>query len=61
MKPSEILWYERMLAEYPEKFISYRELLAVPGEKRSPAGNLAEYIQAAGKRILVKLMLLFRS
>ena len=61
MKPSEILWYERMLAEYPDRFISYGQLLTLPVTKRGFAGNLAEYIQAAGKRILVKLMLLFRS
>ena len=45
-----------MLAEYPEKFISYKEFMKIPGEKRGFAGNLAEYLQASAKRILVKLI-----
>ena len=56
MNASEIGWYERMLAEYPEKFISYKEFMEIPGEKRGFAGNLAEYLQASAKRILVKLI-----
>lgn len=56
MSEQEIGWYERMLAEQREKFISYGELLSVPAVKRSFAGNLAEYMQATGKRILVKLL-----
>ena len=30
--------------------------MKIPGEKRGFAGNLAEYLQASAKRILVKLI-----
>ena len=56
MSEAEIGWYERMLAEYPDRFISYGQLLTLPVTKRGFAGNLAEYIQASCKRILVKLL-----
>ena len=56
MSEAEIGWYEGMLAEYPDRFISYGQLLTLPVTKRGFAGNLAEYIQASCKRILVKLL-----
>ena len=60
MNASEIGWYERMLAEYPDKFISYNEFMEIPGEKRGFAGNLAEYVQAYGKRMAVRALSVFR-
>ncbi len=56
MSEAEIGWYERMLAEHPDQFISYGQLLTLPVVNRGFAGNLAEYIQASCKRILVKLL-----
>lgn len=56
MSEEEIGWYERMLAEHPDQFISYGQLLTLPVTNRGFAGNLAEYIQASCKRILVKLL-----
>lgn len=34
MSEAEISWYERMLAEYPDRFISYGQLLTLPVTKR---------------------------
>lgn len=56
MKDQEFKWYERMLAEHREKFISYGEFLSAPARKRGFAGNLAEYMEAAAKRLTVRFL-----
>ncbi len=56
MSAQEIGWYERMLEEHRDKFISYRELMEAAAVDRGAVGSLGEYLQASGKRILVKLM-----
>lgn len=56
MTEAEIDWYERMLAEHTENFVSYSRLLSLPAAERGFAGNLAEYGQATAKRELVALL-----
>ena len=60
MSDAEIGWYERMLAEHAGNFISYGRLLELPAEERGSAGNLAEYVQAYGKRMAVRALSAFR-
>ena len=60
MSDAEIGWYERMLAEHAGNFISYGRLLELPAEERGSAGNLAEYVQACGKRMAVRALSAFR-
>ena len=56
MNDREIDWYAGMLAKHAENFISYGRLLEIPAEERGFAGNLAEYVQASGKRLAVKAL-----
>ena len=47
-------WYEGMFARHREKLISYERLLELSAKERGFVGNLAEYLTASGKRVLVE-------
>lgn len=55
MSAEEMDWYEGMFSRHREKLISYERLLELPVKERGFAGNLAEYLTAGGKRILVEM------
>lgn len=56
MNAQEIGWYEKMLAEHKEKFISYEELMKLPVRNRGVVGNCLEYLRATAKRLVVGLL-----
>ena len=47
--------FEKMLQDYPDRFISYQELLDVQPKKRSWIGHVQETLLAFGKFILVRI------
>ena len=55
MEEKDFETLEKQLQENHEKFISYSEYLDVSAVKRGPLGNMAEYMMALTKYVLVRL------
>ena len=55
MEEKDFETLEKQMKENQEKFISYTEYLSVDARKRGLLGNIAEYMMAMAKYILVRL------